>query len=74
MKYAPFPLPPMMDSNNPVRCRCYNMLKEMMIIYERIIEELQMEDIRRPPHEKKKRKQRVLNTYKSKYRRDLIKP
>jgi hypothetical protein len=72
MKYAPFPLPPMMDASNPVRCRCHKMLTEMMIIYESIIECLQAEDIRRPP--KKKRKSRAGMTYKTKYKKDLTKP
>lgn len=56
MKYASFPLPPLVDSNNAVRCRCHKMLVEMMIIYERIIETLQQEDIKRPPVAKKKSK------------------
>lgn len=56
MKYPAFPLPAMIDASNPVRCRCHKMLTEMMMVYERIIECLQIEDIKRPVRSRTKEK------------------
>ena len=84
MKYAAFPLPPLLDSDNPVRCRCHKLLVEMMIIYERLIETLQLEDIKRPPGVKKRKKsssgtaKKIKSVVKmgrpSRYTKDMTKP
>jgi hypothetical protein len=72
MRYASFPLPPLTDSDNPIRCRCHRMLVEMMIIYERIIEALTAEDEKEIRNRPAKSKRVVTKKY-NKYRKDLTK-